>query len=225
MGEAIGQSLPFAAGAALSPIPIVGVVLMLGTPRARVNSLAFIAGWLAGIAVVGGVVLAVSGGASVSEGGQSSDWADALKLVFGLVLLRIASRQWRGRPRDGAEPEQPKWMRTIDTFTVPRSAAFGVALAAINPKNLLLVAAGAAAIAQTGIATGDQVVALAIFALVATVGVGAPVVLYLVLGERSRQKLDSLKTWMATNNGAIMATICAVIGAKLIGDAISGFSG
>jgi threonine/homoserine/homoserine lactone efflux protein len=225
VGEAIGQSLPFAVGAALSPIPIVGVVLMLGTPRARANGLGFIVGWLAGIAVVGGVVLAVSSGANASEGGQPADWVDVLKLAFGVLLLSIALRQWRGRPRDGAEPEAPKWMRAVDTFTVPRSAAFGVALAAVNPKNLLLVAAGAAAIAQTGAATGDQVAALALFAIVATIGVGTPVVLYLALGERSLQTLEGIKTWMATNNGAIMATICAVIGAKLIGDAISGFSG
>jgi|GEM_PF-3416371 hypothetical protein len=32
MGEAIGQALPLAVGVALSPIPIVGVVLMLATP-------------------------------------------------------------------------------------------------------------------------------------------------------------------------------------------------
>lgn len=116
-------------------------------------------------------------------------------------------------------------MQTIDSFTAPRSAALAVALSAINPKNLLLVVGGAAAIAQTGAATGDQVVALVVFCLIATVGVGAPVVLYFALGERSKQMLDGLKTWMTSNNGAIMAVICLVIGAKLVGDAITGLSG
>jgi len=114
---------------------------------------------------------------------------------------------------------------TIDSFTATRSAAFGVALSAINPKNLLLIVGAAAAIAQTGAPTGEQIGALAMFALVASVGVGAPVVLYFAIGERSKRTLDGLKARMSSNNGAIMATICAVIGAKLIGDAISGFSG
>jgi hypothetical protein len=35
VGEAIGQMLPTAVGLAVSPIPIVAVVLMLFTPRAR----------------------------------------------------------------------------------------------------------------------------------------------------------------------------------------------
>ena len=33
-----------------------------------------------------------------------------------------------------------------------------------------------------------------------------------------------LRDWMAQHNAAIMAVLCLVIGAKLIGDAISGFS-
>ena len=36
--------------------------------------------------------------------------------------------------------------------------------------------------------------------------------------------LDGLHTWMARNNGTIMAVLFLVIGAKLIGDAISGLS-
>ena len=48
-GEAIGQSLPLAIGVALSPIPIIAVVLMLTTPRARANGPArsCSAGWSA----------------------------------------------------------------------------------------------------------------------------------------------------------------------------------
>jgi len=224
VGEAIGQVLVFGVGVALSPIPIIGVVLMLGTPRARSNGPAFVVGWIAGILVVGGIVLAVSSGAGASDGGQPSDGLSAVKIALGVLLVLIASRQWRGRPKDGEEPKRPKWMETIDSFTAPRSAALAVALAAINPKNLVLVVGAATAIAQTGAATGDQVVALLVFGALATVGAGVPVVLYLVLGERSKPTLDALRTWMTANNGAIMAVICLVIGAKLIGDGISGLS-
>jgi hypothetical protein len=47
MGEAIGQSLPLAIGVALSPVPIIAVVLMLTTARA--NGPAFVLGWLVGL--------------------------------------------------------------------------------------------------------------------------------------------------------------------------------
>ena len=53
---------------ALSPIPIVGVVLMLGTPRGRVNGPAFVAGWIAGLSILGALLLFVAGGVGASEG-------------------------------------------------------------------------------------------------------------------------------------------------------------
>ena len=42
--QTIGDFLPAAVAVALSPIPIVAVVLMLGTPRARSNGPAFALG-------------------------------------------------------------------------------------------------------------------------------------------------------------------------------------
>jgi Sap, sulfolipid-1-addressing protein len=53
MGQAIGGSLALAVGIAISPIPIIAVVLMLTTPRARANGPAFLAGWLLGLGIVG----------------------------------------------------------------------------------------------------------------------------------------------------------------------------
>ena len=41
MGQAIGQILPAAVGAAVSPLPIVAVVLMLATQRGRMHRSSF----------------------------------------------------------------------------------------------------------------------------------------------------------------------------------------
>jgi threonine/homoserine/homoserine lactone efflux protein len=221
MGDAVGQVLPFAVVVALSPIPIIGVVLMLGTPRARSKGPAFILGWLVGLSVVGTIVLLVASGANASESGEPASWVGVLKLVLGALLLLVGLKQWRGRPRGDADAALPGWMRTVDHFTPTRAAAMGVALSAINPKNLVLTAAAATAIAQTEIATSDQAIALAVFVLIATLGPGIPVAIYFVMGERATRMLDDLKEWMGHHNAAIMAVLCLVIGAKLIGDGIS----
>jgi len=140
MGEAIGQSLPLAVGVALSPLPIIAVVLMLTSPRARANGPAFVLGWLIGLGVVGALVLAVG---------------------------------------------------------------------------------AATAIAQTGIGGGQQAIAYAVFAVVGTVGVGAPVLLYFAMGKRSAELLGRLKDWMSYNNAVSMAVLCLVIAMKLFGDGLS----
>jgi threonine/homoserine/homoserine lactone efflux protein len=224
VGDAIGQVLSLGVGVALSPVPIIAVVLMLGTARARANGPAFVLGWVIGLAIVGTIVLFAAGGADASEGGEPATWVDVLKLALGCLLALVAVRQWRGRPHEGDEAALPKWMQTIDTFATGKAFAMGALLSGINPKNLLLTLAAASAIAQTGIDTGQQAVALAVFVVIGTLGPGLPVAIYFALGARAKRVLDDLKLWMAAHNAAIMAVLCLVLGVKLIGDAISGLS-
>ena len=224
MGQAIGGSLPLAVGIALSPIPIIAVVLMLTSQKARVNGPVFVAGWLAGLAIVGALVLAISGPGGASQSGAPATWVSWVKIVLGVLLLLVAARQFRSRPHGGEEPEMPKWMTTIDKTSPP--AAFGLAavLSGANPKNLLLAVGGAAAIAQTGISGGQQALAYLVFAVIGTLGVGVPVVVYFALGDRSDKLLARLKDWMSEHNAVIMTVLCLIIGVKLIGDAISGLT-
>jgi threonine/homoserine/homoserine lactone efflux protein len=224
VGNAIGQVLSFGVGVAISPVPIIAVVLMLGTPRARGNGPAFLLGWLVGLAVAGVVVLLVAGGAGADDDGGSPTWLGVLKLVLGTLLLALALKQWRGRPADGAQGELPTWMAAIDTFTPVKALGIGVVLSAANPKNLLLTIGAAAAIAQTGASTGSEVVALAVFVVIGTLGVGAPIAVYFAMGDRAVKLLDELKTWMGSHNGAIMAVLFLVMGAKLLGDGVSTLS-
>jgi threonine/homoserine/homoserine lactone efflux protein len=224
MGQAIGDLLPAAVGVAISPLPIVAVVLMLVSARGRANGPAFLIGWLVGVAGAGAILLLIAGGVGAHEDGEPADWVAWLKLVLGLALLLLAAKQWRGRPHDGEEPPTPKWMGALDGFTPLKAGGAAVVLSAVNPKNLLLIVAGMAAIAQTGISTGEQTIALIVFTVIAAVGVATPVVIYFALGDRSAELLDRLKSWMTQNNGVIMAVLLLVIGVKLIGDAISGLS-
>jgi threonine/homoserine/homoserine lactone efflux protein len=224
MGAAIGQILPLAVGVALSPVPIIAVALMLMSQRARLNGPLFVIGWLIGLAVIGVVVLAVAGPGGASSDGKPATWVSVLKLVLGLLLLLLAVRQWHDRPRPGHEVEAPKWMGSIERFTPGKAFGAGAVLSGANPKNLLLAIGAAAAIAQTGIGSGDQAIAYVVFALIATVGVATPVVMFFALGDRSQRILAGLRDWMGQHNAVIMAVICLIIGAKLIGDAIGGFS-
>ena len=56
-------------------------------------------------------------------------------------------------------------------------------------------------------------------------GNGSPITgkltIYFLMGDRATKILSGLHDWMARENATIMAVICLIIGAKLIGDAIS----
>jgi hypothetical protein len=225
MGQAIGRSLAFAVGIALSPIPIIAVVLMLTSAKARVNGPLFVLGWLVGLGIVGAIVLAVAGPTGASTSGSPATWVSWVKIVLGVLLLLVAARQFRSRPRGDEEAHMPKWMATINKTTPLAAFGLAAALSGANPKNLLLAVAGAAAIAQTGIPGGQQAIAYLIFAVIGTVGVAIPVGIYFALGERSARLLAGLKDWMTEHNAVIMTILCLIIGVKLIGDAISGLTG
>ena len=214
MGAAIGDILGLAAGVAVSPLPIVAMILVLATPRGRASGLLFGVGWLAGLAVLGAVVLALAGPADASDGGEPAAWTGWLKLL-------LAARQWRGRPAPGAEPELPRWMASIDRLRPGGALGLGALLSAVNPKNAALTIAAAATIAGTGLPGGEQAVVLAVFVLIGSVGVLAPLVVYLVAGEGAARTLDDWKTWAATHNAAVMAVLFLVFGFKLVGDGIA----
>ena len=221
MGQAIGQVLSFGVGVAISPVPIIAVVLMLATPRGRANGPAFLVGWVVGLAVLGTIVLLAASGEDASKHGTPATWVSILKIALGVLLLLLAVKQWRGRPRGDAQPSLPTWMKTIDTFTPGKSIGVGVLLSAVNPKNLILTVGAAAAIAQTGTSAGGQAISLAVFIVIASLGVGSPVAIYLFMPDRATKILADLRDWMARENAVIIAVICLIIGAKLIGDAIS----
>jgi threonine/homoserine/homoserine lactone efflux protein len=224
VGQAIGEFLPSALGVAISPLPIIAVVLMLVTPHGRVNGPLFVVGWGIGLALVGVLVLSLAGSVGATGSSGPATWVDWLFLVLGLGLVGLAAKQWRGRPRQDDEPVTPKWMGALDHFTPVKSAGAGVVLSALNPKNLLLALAAGIAIAEEGVSTGQEIASYVVFMLIASIGVAAPLVIYFVMGERSAELLQRLKSWLGHNNAVIMAVLLLVIGVKLIGNAISGFS-
>jgi threonine/homoserine/homoserine lactone efflux protein len=224
VGQALGDVLPLAVAIAIFPVPIIAVVLLLGAERGVAKGLAFGLAWCAGLAAVGGIVLAVAGLLDATDGGEPATWVSLALLGLGALLVLLAARGWRGRPRAGEEAPTPGWMRAIDGFTVAKAGAAGFALSGLNPKNAMLAAAAAAEIAEVGLPAGQQVAVLAGFVLVASVGVLAPVVVAVALGDRSRGLLDGLRTALTRHSAAIMAALFLVIGAKLIGDAIAGLA-
>lgn len=221
MAQPIGQILPYAIGVAIVPIPIIAMVLMLGTPRARSTGSAFAAGWLAGLGVVGGVTLTLATGYAAEDSGEPATWVGALKLTLGVAFVLLAARTWRGRPQARETAEMPAWMQKVDQLSPGRALVTGFALTAANPKNLALVIAASTTIAEAALPTGQSIAVLVVFIVIASVTVLAPLVIYLTMGDRATVVLDGLKRWMAANNATIMVVLLLVLGTVLIGNGLA----
>ena len=222
MSSAIGQILPLAIAIDISCVAIIAVILMLITPQARGNGLAFLGGWLVGLAVVGAIVLVVADTAGVATSSGPSKAASTIKLLLGLLLLFAAWRQLKKRPKPGEEPPLPKWMKALDRFTPGRSFALGAALSGVNPKNLILNASAAMIIAQAGLSGGQQAVVIIVLVVVASIAVAAPVVVYFAMGKRSAHVLGEWKSWLEANNATVTFVVLLIFGVVLIGQGIGG---
>ncbi|WP_457033669.1 GAP family protein [Kitasatospora sp. P5_F3] len=220
MGEAIGSMLSSAVGIAISPLPLIAVILMLATPRGRANGIAFTAGWVGALAAV--VTAVVVLGSGLTTDGEKPTWAYWLKLALGALFVVMAVRQWRGRPREGHVSAPPKWMQAVDRFTAAKSAGLAVVLVAANPKNLVLALGGAVSIATSSASAGGKTVAVVVMVLIGSLCTLLPLGVYLLGGDRATHVLGEWKAWMSVHNGAIMTTVLAVLGAKYLGDAITG---
>jgi threonine/homoserine/homoserine lactone efflux protein len=221
MNEVIGDLLPLAVGVAISPVPIIAAILMLLAAKAGGTSGGFLLGWVAGIAVATGVCTALAG-AGVGGSAEPSAAVSWIEIVLGALLLLLAVRQWRGRPKPGADATLPGWMSAMDSFTLPKAAGLGFVLSAVNPKNLLMCVAAGAAIGSGGLSGGGEVVAVAVFTVLAGSTVAVPVLGYLVARDRFRGPLDELKQWLQAHNAAMMSVLLLVIGVVLIGKGIGG---
>ncbi|MFJ3794499.1 GAP family protein [Kitasatospora sp. NPDC090091] len=222
MGEAIGSMLTSAVGIAISPLPLIAVILMLATPRGRTNGTAFTAGWVLTLAAV--VAAVVAGGSGLNTDEAKPTWAHWLKLALGVLFVVLAARQWHDRPRAGRVAAPPTWMRAVDRFTPAKSAGLAAALVAANPKNLVLAVGGAVSIATSGASGAGKTVAGALMVVIGSLCTLVPLGVYLLGGDRATRVLEEWKAWMATHNSAIMTTVLALLGTKYIGDAVSGLA-
>ena len=87
--DAAALVLPLAMGVALSPIPVVGAILVLSGPRATTAGPAFAAGFVAGLAALTALAVALLDGAGQSAG----PLANLIRLGAGLGLLAAAASE------------------------------------------------------------------------------------------------------------------------------------
>jgi hypothetical protein len=216
MGQGISEVLPFAIGIAISPIPIIAVVLILFSNRSTVNGLSFLLGWVLGLAVVGTAVYLFADAANAATDTTTSDTISWGHVLLGVLLLGLARRNFAKRPAPGEHEELPKWMSTVETITPVKAVGLAIVLSVVNPKNLILAVGACAGLGQLGVSTGDAVVALIVFVVVASSSILFAVGYELVGGEKAQHTLNHMKDWMNEHNHAVMAVLFLVFGVVLI---------
>jgi threonine/homoserine/homoserine lactone efflux protein len=224
MAVAIGDILTPAMGVALSPFPVVAVILMLLSEQGRNKGLGFMLGWIAGLTAMVGVVLVLAELVGIEEDGSApSTLALVVKLALGLGLVYLAVRKWWTRPKAGEPEPMPGWMSSIEQASPGKALMYGAMLSGLNPKNLLFNIVAGTAIASAGASVSGEIVAWVVYILLASLSVIAPVVWYVASPATASARLEEPRRWLIWNSSVMVALILLFVGVSQIGDAISGF--
>jgi threonine/homoserine/homoserine lactone efflux protein len=214
--EVVGSLLPYAAGIALSPIAVVGVVLVVSGPRRRVAGPLFAAGWLVGLSALTAAAVLVG---ELVGGGDPARWLSALRLLAGLALVVWGLRMLVGGR--GSGKDDPAWMAGLSDIRPLRAFTVGLGLAAANPKNIVLVLASASVIGQTEQGGGEALVEAAVFVLLASSSVLGVVLVALVGGDRGLAALVRVRDLMTAHHDVVLGLVLLLIGVSLTGDALA----
>ena len=214
MIEALKEAFPMLLGLALSPFPLIAIIIILMTPKAKSNSLWFLLGWIFGIYSIGLLVLIIPGLGSNSD--IPSIYSGGIRIALGLSLLIIAFKKWLNRPRSGDEIVTPKMFLSIDKFGLRKSMLTGFLFSAANVKNMAFSAAGSLRINQSLAGNESVFIALLLFSLIGSLTLIFPIIIYAFTEKKIEPTFLIWKKWLIKNNAILLVFMLGIVGLILV---------
>lgn len=214
MSNAIVTVLPYAIGAAISPLLLTLQALILsGGVKPRLH------GWLytAGAAVVAAVfiVLCATVLSSLDSGGGSpSDVERGIHITGSLLLLVLAVRQFLP-PKTPGEHHQNRIAGEIKDGKDWFFLAAGAVAMITNISSLIIIIPGVRHVTEAGSDTATTVAALLVLLLFTTLPALIPVGLATVFGKRADGVLSWMNAFVTKHSRTITAVICLALSAYL----------
>jgi Sap, sulfolipid-1-addressing protein len=134
-----------------------------------------------------------------------------VRIGLGVLLIVAAIGRWLTRTRT---TRPPAFLNRLAKITPAGAGIIGFGLVVANPKVLVMNAA-AGLIIGTAAAGAMVWLAVAFYTALAGSTVIAPILAYVVAGERVDDQLERARKWMQREHAAATAVILLVIGALL----------
>ena len=212
-----------------SPFSLIAFSLVLATDRGPRNGVAFIAGWVTTVTLIGVVESLIDVNVEATETNDAGKWTFVIQLVLGIVLLLVwARRRFRPKPAVVVEIEddvvetkaKPAWQRRLNTMGYPGAFITGGAVQTWP----VMIAAGAA-ILRLNLPGAHSLLWMILFALVTTVGLVILEVLAWRAPDSAVERLNKLTKYISDHKNSVISWVALVCGLWLIFRAITGLAG
>lgn len=194
----------------LEPVPNTGFIVLLTGSRGPRKGTAFILGWFLSLAVVVVATVAVTGGAPPQSSTAPATALLGLKLAIGVVLIVVA--MWYPHRRRG-RAAAPSWMDRVDRLSLWVAAGLGALL-----QPWVLVAAGAATVAQLHVSSIWSGLLLVGFCLLCTATLLAMAVYTAAAPVAAAARLAALRGWLDAHRERVVVVVALVVGGWLVAD-------
>jgi hypothetical protein len=209
----VTESLLLGLGVALSPLPVLGILIFLGGNRARVTATAFWLAWTGGVAVATAVAVLAVKQSEVTD--SEPFWLALAELLIGIVFLAVAGRiAVGGRRAVGGGP--PAWLGALDRSGPFHAVGLALLLSCANPKNLALILGAAVLMVDATDGSGSLTVTAGAFIAVAASGVSVPLAAYAVFPEQLGPQLAGLRRTLLRRGRLLAMVLGFGIGALFV---------
>lgn len=214
-------ALVFAAlGIALSPLPFLLAVALLGASRSTQAATAFVTGE----ALAVGTITAAAVFLVPAEEGAGSALGMSLatiEIVIGAalaLLLVVHARRSRAR-------RTPEWWSRLGRVGLRTAFGGGLAMVVLNPKNLALTLGGAAAILELGESAGTRAVTALAFTASAVSLLVAVLAAATAFPERAGTVLDRVQAFLLAHERGLVTVLLGTLATFYLARGVLGVVG
>lgn len=224
MGSVITDFIPLMIGAAVVPVNIIIVLLLLRGQGGLVKAGAF-AGGMVVARLIQGIVFGNIFNASANAGADAgpSPLVSTLLLLLGILLWVTAIKQFTRDDDPDAPP--PKWMAMFQSISAPKAFGMGALLVAIAAKQWVFTLGALGIIRDARLGNPQDIVAYLFFVLGAVSLMLIPIIACAVAPAQSARALEAGGKWLEKHNRAIVIAVSAVFGTLFLFKGIAGLLG
>ena len=223
-GSVLVDLLPLVIGAAVVPIPIIIVLLLLSNQGGLLKGAAFIGGAIV-LRLAQGIVFGyifTSDPAATSETGGNLI-ISTLLLVMGILMLITAFKKWDKEEDPDAPP--PGWIATLGSLTFLKAFGMGAALVAIAAKQWVFTLSAIGVIGKAQLTPPASIGLFLFFVLAAQALALIAVIAYAVAPRPAGRVIARACEWLERNDRLILIAFSLIFGLFFLFKGIAGLAG
>jgi hypothetical protein len=206
VGSVLLDLLPLMLGAAIVPVPIIIVLLLLSDRGGLLKGAAFVGGAIVvrlAQGIVFGYIFSSDPAATTDAGGNLI--VSTLLIVIGVLMLISAYKKWAEVEDPDAPP--PKWMAALGGLSAWKAFGMGAAVVAISTKQWVFTLGAIGVLERAHLGPPASIGLFLCYVLVAQAFGLIAVIAYTLSPQRAGGAVIAAQTWLERNNRPVMIAL------------------